>query len=155
MLGRPLMIEPVFMKAWAVSWLICSVCIERITHSRSACRAMCGNRSLISMPEAPCFWKPTNEPRALSSVFCSCASCCPLVNDSGKGLPSSALRAGFQSRLSNCDGPPAMHRKITRFALTGRWGRSSAPAQSEGFSCGVAAAPASWPSIASAMPPMP
>jgi len=24
------------MKAWAVSWLICSVCIERITHSRSA-----------------------------------------------------------------------------------------------------------------------
>jgi hypothetical protein len=36
MLGRPLMIEPVFMNACAVSWLICSVCIERMTHSSSA-----------------------------------------------------------------------------------------------------------------------
>ena len=55
MLGRPLMIEPVFMNAWAVSWLICSVCIDRITQSSSARLAMCGNKSLTSIPDFPCF----------------------------------------------------------------------------------------------------
>jgi hypothetical protein len=150
------MIEPVFMKAWAVSWLICSVCIERITHSRSACEPRCGNRSLISVPDFPCFVKPTNEPRPLSSAFCSWASCCPLVNDSGKGFPSRALSAGFQSKLSNCEGPPAMQRKITRLALTGKCGCWIAPRQSSGLVRPEdAAADASRPSMASAMPPSP
>ena len=33
MLGRPVMIEPVFMNVWAGSWLICSVHIERMMQS--------------------------------------------------------------------------------------------------------------------------
>ena len=69
MLGRPLMIEPVFMNACAVSWLICSVCIERITQRSSAIPAMCGKSSLTSRPDRPCLLKVVKAPRALSTAF--------------------------------------------------------------------------------------
>ena len=42
MLGRPGMIEPVFMNVWAGSWLICSVTIEFTMAMSSAQVAMCG-----------------------------------------------------------------------------------------------------------------
>jgi hypothetical protein len=42
MLGRPLMAVPAFMKAWAGSWLICSVCMERTMHRSSAMPPMNG-----------------------------------------------------------------------------------------------------------------
>ena len=117
MLGRPLRIDPLFMKAWAGSWLICSVCIERTTAISSAIPAMCGKRSEISWPDWPCRRKSTNEPRALSVAPCNWASCWPFVNDSGNGWPSSRFNSGLGSKLSNCEGPPAMQRWITRFAL--------------------------------------
>jgi hypothetical protein len=85
MLGRPLMIEPVFMNACAGSWLICSVCMERMMQISSAMPAMCGKISAISCPDCPCLWNSVNGPRALSTVFWSWASCWPLVNDSGNG----------------------------------------------------------------------
>ena len=47
--GRPEIIEPVFMKVWAGSWLIASVCIDRTIAIRSAIRAeISGKISLIS-----------------------------------------------------------------------------------------------------------
>jgi hypothetical protein len=36
MLGRPFTIDPAFMNAWAGSWLICSVCSERMMQMSSA-----------------------------------------------------------------------------------------------------------------------
>ena len=63
--------------------------IERTMQMSSAISAMCGKRSEISWPDLPYFLNSTNGPRALSTVFCSCASCWPLVNDSGNGWPSS------------------------------------------------------------------
>ena len=41
--GRPGMIEPVFMKVWAGSWLICSVTIELMTQISSATEPMWGS----------------------------------------------------------------------------------------------------------------
>jgi hypothetical protein len=35
MLGRPVMIDPLFMNVWAGSWLICSVHIDRTIHVSS------------------------------------------------------------------------------------------------------------------------
>ncbi len=53
MLGRPLRIEPEFMKACAGSWLICSVTIERMMQMSSAMPAIWGKRSEISCPDFP------------------------------------------------------------------------------------------------------
>ena len=39
MLGRPEIVEPVFMNVWAGSWLICSVFIERTMQMSSAIAA--------------------------------------------------------------------------------------------------------------------
>ena len=69
MLGRPVRIEPEFMKAWAGSWLICSVSIERMMQISSATLPMCGKSVEISCPDWPNRRKRTNEPRARSSVF--------------------------------------------------------------------------------------
>ena len=53
MLGRPAMMEPVFMMVWAGSWLICSVHMERTMQMSSATLPMCGNSSQISCPDLP------------------------------------------------------------------------------------------------------
>ena len=69
MLGRPLMIEPVLKKAWAVSWLICSVFSERTTQRSSATEPMCGKMSVSSMPDFPHFLNSKEPPRAFRTVF--------------------------------------------------------------------------------------
>jgi hypothetical protein len=95
MLGRPLSCDPLFMNAWAGSWLICSVTIDRMIAMSSAILAACGNSDEISCPLLPYLANSTNGPRASSVWFWSWASCCPLVNDSGNGLPCRAARAGL------------------------------------------------------------
>ena len=87
---------------------------------RCRCRrraaAVCGKRFEISWPDWPCFLNSANGPRASARVFCSCASCWPLVNDSGNGWPWSRFSSGLKSKVSNCDGPPAMQRWMMRLA---------------------------------------
>ncbi len=56
---------------------------------------MWGSNSEISVPHSPHFRNFANDLRALSSVFCSWASCCPSVNDVGKGWPSMRSSSGF------------------------------------------------------------
>jgi len=153
MQGRPLMIEPVLKNACAVSWLICSVLSERTTQRSSATLPMCGKMSVISVPLLPQRLNSKEPPRALSTVFWSCAICWPFVNDSGKGWPSSFLRTGLLSKSSRWGGPPAMQRKITRLAFTGRCGVRRAPLL-QGFASGAAAKPLAA-SIAKAAPPRP
>ena len=43
----------------------------------------------------------------------------PRVRLSGIGLPQSLFKVGFGSKVSNCDGPPPMKRKIMRLARGG------------------------------------
>jgi len=95
MLGRPLRIDPLFMKACAGSWLICSVIMDRMMAIRSAIVAMLGNRSEIIWPDWPWGWNSQNGPRAMRALFWSCASCWPFVNDSGNGWPCSSFSRGL------------------------------------------------------------
>jgi hypothetical protein len=44
---------PVFMNVWAGSWLICSVCIERITQMSSAISPIFGKSVDSSWPDFP------------------------------------------------------------------------------------------------------
>jgi hypothetical protein len=127
MLGRPFKIEPLFMKAWAGSWLICSVTIERTMQMSSAIPPMCGKSSLISWPDLPHCLKANDGPRAISCAPCNCANCCPFVNDSGNGWPCSLASIGLLSNVSNCDGPPAMHRWMMRLTRTGKCGFAITP----------------------------
>ncbi len=154
MLGRPLRIDPLFMKACAGSWLICSVCIDRTMHRSSAIPAMWGNRSEISWPDAPCLANLAIDPRALRTAPCNWASCCPLVNDSGNAWPSSRSSSGLGSNDSNCDGPPAMHRWMTRLAFAGTWSGLTTPRLPGRRSPG-SARPRGSSRLASARPPRP
>ena len=95
MLGRPVMIEPVFMNVCAGSWLICSVHIERTMQISSAMLPMCGNSSQISCPDLPNCLKPCCGPKQVSFWPCSWAICWPLVNDSGIGLPCISASFGL------------------------------------------------------------
>jgi len=52
MLARPLMVVPVFMKAWAGSWLIWLGVHRAHDANSSAIPAMCGNKSEISWPDS-------------------------------------------------------------------------------------------------------
>jgi hypothetical protein len=110
------------MKVCAGSWLICLVCIERMTAMSSACLAILGRMLEISMPDLPCREKSCCAPMQLSALPWSCASCWPRVNDSGIGLPCSSRSFGLKSKVSRWDGPPAMLRKMTRFTLGGSVG---------------------------------
>ncbi len=101
---------PEFMKRRARSWAGLSVCIERMTHTSSMQRPISGNSSLTSMPERPCLWKAKGEPMSLR----------PLRTRSptfGGSWPWRWVRAGLGSKVSTCDGPPFMKRKMTRLAL--------------------------------------
>ncbi len=79
----------------AGSWLIASVVIERTRQMSSATLPRCGNSSESSIWHWPCFAKPNIGPLHTNFCPCSCASCCPFVNDSGIGLPSIAASFGL------------------------------------------------------------
>src|ERR1700722_4620949 len=81
---------------------------------------MCGNSSHICCPDFPNVLKPCCGPKQINALPCSCAICCPLVIDSGIGLPLNSRSLGLKSNVSRCDGPPAWYRKITRLALAGK-----------------------------------
>src|SRR4051794_403946 len=108
MLGRPEIVEPVFMKVWAGSWLMASVTIERMTQISSEIDPMCGKRTDISWPDLPNFLNDVCGSKHLRAWFCSCAIGWPLVKDSGMGLPAISASLGLKSKVSRCEGPPAM-----------------------------------------------
>ena len=89
MLGRPANWLPVWKNVIAGSWLIASVCMERIMHQRSACRPMLGNSSLNHMPLSPC-WRNENIDGATGKFFWPLVivvSRCPCRIDSGRSSP--------------------------------------------------------------------
>src|SRR5688572_25195566 len=119
MLGRPEMVVPVFMKVWAGSWLIASVFIERMMQTSSLTAPRCGKSVAISWPDLPKRVNGWRGPKQLSCWFWSWAIGWPLVNDSGIGLPFISASLGLWSKVSRCEGPPAMVSQMTRFARAG------------------------------------
>src|SRR5579872_1949849 len=104
-LGRVGCVSPEFIIRNDGSWLGRFVCIERITHRSSMQRLKCGNSSLTSIPELPCFENLKGEgisvPFVLRIVFTSSA---------GGAWPACVWSAGFGSNVSTCEGPPFMNR---------------------------------------------
>ncbi len=90
-----------------------SVCIERITQMSSAQPPTCGNSSLTSRPLWPYFLN-VNGDFISEPVLRSVATVPP-----GSGWPWYLSSIGFGSKLSTCDRPPFMNRKITCLARAG------------------------------------
>ncbi len=90
-----------------------SVYIERMKQMSSAHPPTCGNSSLTSMPALPYFLNVNGE-RMSAPVLRSVAMLPP-----GRGWPWYLSSIGFGSKLSTCDRPPFMKRKITRLARAG------------------------------------
>src|ERR1700722_18405192 len=94
-----------------------SATIERMTHMSSTQVEMCGKSSLTAVPDWPyCL-----------NVHGDCKRFPVLVRSSfgfsnGSGFPLSLASRGFGAKVSTCDGPPDMNRKMMRFALAGYCG---------------------------------
>ncbi len=69
MLGRPASCEPVWTNVIAGSWLIASVCIERMIVMSSTIPAVCGKSSLSHAPLWPC-WANLKIDGATGKFFC-------------------------------------------------------------------------------------
>src|SRR5260370_35267420 len=107
--------------------------------------ATCGNSSLTSAPHWPCFRKSNGEGRTLSLILKTVVG-----GLKGRDWPLSFCSRGLGSKVSICDGPPSINRKITDFAFGAKCGVLGA----SGFTPVAAAClPASSP--ASASPPKP
>ena len=90
-----------------------SVYIERITQMSSAWAPTIGNSSLTSSPLWPYFLKANGDfikPPVLRSVA---------MLPPGSGWPWNLSSIGFGSKLSTCESPPFMKRKMTCFARAG------------------------------------
>ena len=83
----------------------------------------CGNRSLTGVPQVPPGRNFHGEARVLPLLLNWVGSAFIL-----NGWPSSRSSRGLGSKVSTCEGPPSMKRKMTLRAL-GRWcgGRSASP----------------------------
>src|SRR5262245_39893814 len=90
-----------------------SVYIERMTQMLSTCSPTSGKRSLTSMPLWPYFLN-ANGDFISAPVFRSVAMLPP-----GSGWPWYFSSIGFGSKLSTCESPPFMKRKMTCFARAG------------------------------------
>ncbi len=102
------------------------------------------------MPDLPYFLKVRFVPRMRDEelTFWYCTS----PNSAGRFWPSSSLRRGLGSKVSRCEGPPAMKRKIMDFAgawpgMCGGLGASGLrlPCGARACSCAIIEAKASEP----------
>src|SRR5438067_539953 len=117
MLGRENACSPVFICRQAPLWLMLSATIDLITQMSSMHEPMCGNSSLTSIPDCPCFWNLNGDwsrlpVRVLTSLGMA----------KGNGLPLSCLRRDLGSKVSIWLGPPDMNKKITRLARAANGG---------------------------------
>src|SRR5829696_6845901 len=94
-----------------------SATIERMMHKSSTTPATFGNSSLTSAPHCPCFENLNGDCKMLP-VFVRIN----FGNSNGGACPLYFASAGFGSKVSTCDGPPDMNRKITRFARGAKCG---------------------------------
>ena len=95
MLGRPLMIEP------AVHEGVGRVVVDLLGLHRADDADVVGDPGDVReqvgdfLARFAVLLELARRPAGLQRVFCSCASCWPLVNDSGNGLPCSSFSFGL------------------------------------------------------------
>ncbi len=104
---------PVFIISIDGSWFGISVYIDRMKQMSSAHSPTWGNSSLTSIPALPYFLNANGE-RINAPVLRSVATEPP-----GSGWPWYLSSIGFGSKLSTCERPPFMNRKMTRLARAG------------------------------------
>ena len=92
----------------------------RMTHSLSACCAMCGRKSLTSTPELPYFLNGLTG--ASSGFFATLRRVITSPKLSGNGWPAYFCRSDLGSNRSTWLGPPCMNSQSTRFALGSKCG---------------------------------
>src|ERR1700734_1168764 len=94
-----------------------SATIERTTHRSSTQVARWGKSSLTAIPACPYCLKVHGDCNKFPVLVRS-----SLGFSKGNGLPLSFARRGLGSKVSTCDGPPDMKRKIILLALAGYCG---------------------------------
>src|SRR5215467_3680116 len=104
--GLPAWLNPVFIISIDGSWFGMSVYIDRIQQMSSAIWPTLGNSSLTSMPHCPYFLNWNGE-RSREPVLRS-VRMAPL----GRGWPWYLSSIGLGSKLSTCERPPFMNRKM-------------------------------------------
>src|SRR5262249_37451024 len=145
MLGRENACSPVFICRQAPLWLMLSATIERMTHRSSTHEATCGKSSLTSVPHWPCLLNFHGDLRRLPVLVRTSFGI-----SKGSGLPLSWSRRGLGSKVSTCDGPPDMKRKMMRLARAGYCGGRTA----SGLGVAAAASSASKPARATMPKPL-
>ena len=123
MLGRTKLSLPVCNLSTAPPCAGFVPCTDCTRHRSSTQPATCGNSSLTHAPLSPCCWNFHGE-RNRFPVLANCTR--GLAN--GQGRPSSRVSSGLGSKVSRCEGPPFMNRKITRFARAAKCGAGASPA---------------------------
>ena len=108
--------EPVFIWQTPLEWTMPLAQQERRTVMSSAHSATCLHQSEIQRPAWPycCHFRWSGKMGELISPI---AVMRPLVKLGGNGLPACFFKASFGSKVSRCDGPPSMKRKITLLAF--------------------------------------
>ena len=96
----------------AGSWLIASVCTDRMRQRSSATAAVCGKSSLNSAPDSP-YFANLKIVGATGRLFCPeviVVIRCPIRTESGSSIPRLPWIAGLLSNRSSCDGAPDWNR---------------------------------------------
>src|SRR5206468_11490754 len=91
--------------------------MERTIAMSSTQAATCGNSSLTSAPDWPCLLNLYGDARILLLMLNTVAGV-----SNGIGCPFSLSSRGFGSKVSICEGPPSMNRKIADLAFGAKWG---------------------------------
>ena len=106
--GRPEMVVPVFMKVWR------RIVVDRLGVHRADDADVVGDGAnvrkdlrdlLAGFAEPP---KPMLRPEAAQSLPLELRDRLPVVKEAGIGCPSICRSLGLKSKVSRCDGPPAM-----------------------------------------------
>ena len=159
MLGRPASCEPVWTNVIAGSWLIASVCIERMMQRSSAIFAVCGSSSLSQAPLWPC-WANLKIDGATGRLFWPEVIVVirwPMRTESGSSIPRlladrrlvvEQVELRRCARLEQVDHPLRLGREVRQARQTAR----SGPAPGRAVSAPVASRPSSEPSAIAPRP---
>ncbi len=100
------------MSVTAGSWLMASVCMERMRQNLSAIFWVYGSRSEIHAPASPHCLPPTSGCMTLNAFWLAVmpVTRCPPRTSSGSAFPWSFWSDGLPSNRSTCDGPPDWNR---------------------------------------------